>query len=108
MYRGRELSLADKDLMSEFVYASIGRVCTMTAWGKKNIPQGISVFKTHKDRLEYMFTKDEKYSGIVDCRNESWCDSDIENYIPDGYIGTVLYMNRDALAIVSKHRKHPY
>ena len=69
---------------------------------------GISVFKAHKDRLEYMFTKDEKYSGIVDCRNESWCDSDIENYIPDGYIGTVLYMNRDALAIVSKHRKHPY
>ena len=108
MYRGCELSLAEKDLMSEFVYVSIGRVCTMQGWGKQTIPQGVSVFMKHSESLEYMFTKDSKYEGQVDYRCEDWNINEVERYIPTHYTGMVLYMNRDALSTVSKHRKHPY
>ena len=110
MYTQPFLTQHDKDVMSDFAYASIGRVLTADQWAGTSLPQGVSVFKRHSSgRFEYMFTKDEKYSGTVDARyNRDEVREMLIRYTPKNYIGNVYYMNEDAMAIVSKHRKHPY
>ena len=53
------LSLADKDLMEQFVADSSNRVLKKELWAHAVVPQGVAVFKRHHNgRIEYMFTKD--------------------------------------------------
>ena len=109
MYRGASLSVADKDLMLQFMYMSMGRVLTKIAWGNRPVPQGVSVFNKRGDRFEYMFTKDEKYSREVDWRaDRESVLATLRNYTSDSYSGIVFYMNGEALKIASKHMKLSY
>lgn len=101
----------DLDLMSQFLDRSRGRVLTSDEWGDQPIPQGVSVFLFNEHSYEYMFTKDEKYTGRVDYRRpmdefdykaELWAP--LYSYIPKDYVMPVYYMNKDAVAIISNHR----
>lgn len=110
MYRGASLTSSDKDAMFHLMWLSEGRVLPISDWGSRPVPQGTSVFMKHGDgRFEYMFSKDEKYSGRIDFREFPEQVSELlSNYTPDGYEGVVLYMNEDALRIASKHGKYDY
>lgn len=109
-YRKPTLSEADLDLMWEFQDRAMNSVCVRDFWYNSTIPQGVSVVLKHsRDRIEYMFTKDEKYSGKRDfCEEASKKDAlaRVIDYTPDDYVGVVLYMNRDALAMVSNHKRN--
>lgn len=102
------LNLASKDLMSEFVYSSVGRVLKKELWGSKPVPQCVSIYVYHEstDKFEYMFTKDDRIDFTLDTVEEveealrsycECCDSEI-----------VFYMHRAGIEIVSKHRQHPF
>lgn len=110
MFRGVSLTVSHKDAMLEFMWKSVGRVLDKDSWGSRPVPQGVSVFnKRDAGDFEYMFTKDERYDGKVDWREDR--DSVMETlraYTPEGYSGVVLYMNEDALKIASKHQKMAY
>lgn len=102
------LNLASKDLMSEFVYMSVGRCLRKELWGNKPVPQCVSVYVYHadKDEFEYMFTKDDRIDFPLDGASEvrgalrTYCDcKDSE---------VVFYMHKAGLNIVSKHRQHPF
>lgn len=109
MFRGASLTVGDKDAMLHFMWVSTGRVLTTEEWGSRPVPQGVTVFMKHPDSFEYMFTKDEKYPGKVDWREDGRAVLDMLNsYTPEGYVGTVMYMNADALKIASKHSKMAY
>lgn len=107
---GETLSASDKDLMCDFRFMSMGRVLPKDSWPNHTIPQGVSVFLRHTTGIfEYMFTKDDKYSGKVDYRTDSnEVQQLLVQYTPADYVGVVLYMNEDALKIASKHMKHAY
>ena len=66
------LNLASKDLMSEFVYMSVGRCLRREFWGNKPVPQCVSVYVYHadKDEFEYMFTKNERIDFKLDDESE--------------------------------------
>ena len=53
------LSMADKDLLTEFLYRSMCRVLNVNVshW-EGTVPQGVSVFVAHPETgtFEYMFT----------------------------------------------------
>lgn len=112
-----DYSEADLDLMYEFLDRSMGRVMCRKYWYNKTLPQGVSVFMVHsldergvaddgKIPVEYMFTKDEKYSGSRDwISDRDEVLTAIARYIPVDYTGIVYYMNRDAVPLVSRHVK---
>lgn len=109
MYRGTALSTADKDLMLQFMWKSMGRVLTKDDWGDRPVPQGVSVFNKRGDRFEYMFTKDEKYPGSVDWREDRGSVlAALRDYTNPDYTGAVLYLNGDALRAASKHMRFAY
>ena len=94
------LSLADKDLMEQFVADSSNRVLKKELWAHAVVPQGVAVFKRHHNgRIEYMFTKDDKFDMKRD---------DMRRYVIDDYIGLVFVMHSQALKTVSKHIKYRY
>lgn len=103
------LSMADKDLLSEFLYVSMCRVLntSVSCW-TESVPQGVSVFVAHPEtgKFEYMFTKDTKYPVKRD---------DMEDVMPlleaNGNVragGLVYYLNSCMVPVVSKHRAFPY
>lgn len=102
----------DLDLMSQFLDCSRGRVLPSSEWGGRSIPQGVSVFIQNDIGVyEYMFTKDEKYTGRVDYRRDpssfnhkGELYTPLYSYVPKDYSEPVYYMNRDAVAIISNHR----
>ena len=101
------LSCADKDIMEQFLCCSLNRVLCKSYWGNTIVPQGVACFKKHHNgRIEYMFTKDDKFDLKRDDINDlrELC----RMYTPDGYVGIVFVMHSEAVKIVSKHRKHPY
>lgn len=103
------LNVADKDLICEFIFASMGRVLnrSVTAWNRP-VPQGVSVYTAHPETgiFEYMFTKDEKYPVVKDDAEEVMrCLRDYGN-IEAG--GIVLYLNSCMLPIASKHKQYSY
>ena len=109
MYQGATLSTADKDMMLKFMWKSMGRVLTKDDWEGRPVPQGVSVFNKRGDRFEYMFTKDEKYSGGIDWREDrETVLAALSDYTNGDYMGVVLYMNGDALRIASKHMRFAY
>lgn len=100
------LNLASKDLMSEFVYMSVGRCLRRELWGSKPVPQCVSVYVYHadKDEFEYMFTKDDRIDFNLDTVEE--VNEALRSYCKDSEI--VFYMHKAGVAIVSKHRQHPF
>lgn len=102
------LNLASKDLMSEFVYSSVGRVLTKDLWGSKPVPQCVSVYVYHEstDDFEYMFTKDERIDFKRDSPEE--VEEALRTYCPCNDSAIVFYMHRAGIEIVSKHRQHPF
>lgn len=103
------LNVADKDLICEFVFASMGRVLNrnVAAWDRP-IPQGVSVYTAHpeSDTFEYMFTKDEKYPVVKDDAEEVMRCLRAYGNIEEG--GIVLYLNSCMLPIASKHNQYCY
>ena len=109
MYQGTVLTTADKDLMLEFMWKSMGRVLSKDDWGSRPVPQGVSVFNKRGGHFEYMFTKDEKYPGVVDWREDREdVITALNDYTNDDYTGVVFYLNGDALRIASKHMRFAY
>lgn len=101
------LSSADKDLMERFVYQAINRVLPREWWDSQVVPQAIAVFKKHHNgRIEYMFTKDDKFDMKRDDIND--LRELARNYTAKDYIGLVFVMHSEGVKIVSKHRRHPY
>ena len=101
------LSCADKDLMEKFLYASLNRTLCKEYWTSDIVPQGVAVFKRHHNgRVEYMFTKDDKFNMKRDDIND--LRGLARTYSPDDYLGVVFVMHSEAVKIVSKHSKHPY
>lgn len=103
------LNNGDKDLICEFVFASMGRVLnsSVTVWNRP-LPQGVSVYIAHPESgtFEYMFTKDEKYPVVKDDAEEVMrC---LRAYGNIGAGGIVLYLNSCMLPIASKHNKYSY
>ena len=103
------LNVADKDLICEFVFASMGRVLnrSVTAWNRP-VPQGVSVYTAHPETgtFEYMFTKDEKYPVVKDDAEEVMRCLRTYGDIEAG--GIVLYLNSCMLPIASKHKQYSY
>lgn len=103
------LKVADKDLICEFVFASMGRVLnkTVTAWDRP-VPQGVSVYTAHPETgtFEYMFTKDEKYPVVKDDAEEVMRCLRTYGNIEAG--GIVLYLNSCMFPIASKHNQYSY
>lgn len=101
------LSLADKDLMAQFVADSSNRVLKKELWAHSVVPQGVAVFKRHHNgRIEYMFTKDDKFDMKRDDIND--LRELVRRYVIDDYIGLVFVMHSQALKTVSKHIKYRY
>lgn len=107
------LTEQDLDAMSCFLDMARGRVLPSSEWGGRPVPQGVSVFiRNGSGTFEYLFTKDEKYTGRVDYHRtleefdfKGEIFTPLYSYVrPDDY-EPVYYMNRDAVAIVSKHRR---
>jgi len=110
MYKKTDLlNTADKDLICEFVYMSMGRVLnkTVTCWDK-SVPQGISVFTAHPESgtFEYMFTKDDKYPVVKDEMDVVMSFLDSYGNVKAG--GLVFYLNSCMLPVASKHRQYSY
>lgn len=103
------LNVADKDLICEFVFASMGRVLnrSVTAWNRP-VPQGVSVYTAHPETgtFEYMFTKGEKYPVVKDDAEEVMRCLRTYGNIEAG--GIVLYLNSCMLPIASKHKQYSY
>lgn len=103
------LNTADKDLMCEFIYRSMGRVLNknVLCW-ERPIPQGVSVYTAHPDTgiFEYMFTKDDKFNVVRDSMEE--VEEMLNRYGMCDKGGLVLYMNKCMLPIVSKHKQYSY
>jgi len=103
------LNVADKDLICEFVYASMGRVLnkSVIAWNRP-VPQGVSVYTAHPETgtFEYMFTKDEKYHVVKDDVEEVMRCLNYYGNIEAG--GIVFYLNSCMLPIASKHKQYSY
>lgn len=106
MYEKRNmLSCADKDLICEFVYCSMGRVLQkgVTAWNKP-VPQGITVFMLHSDgHFEYLFTKDDKFNVKRDDPDE--VRELLCRYCNMGKPGLVFYLNSCMMPAASKHKR---
>lgn len=101
------LSLADKDLMEQFVADSSNRVLKKELWAHAVVPQGVAVFNRHRNgRIEYMFTKDDKFDMKRDDIND--LRELVRRYVIDDYIGFVFVMHSQALKTVSKHIKYRY
>ena len=103
------LSLADKDLMEQFVAdCSIKSLSASdNIWAHAVVPQGVAVFKRHHNgRIEYMFTKDDKFDMKRDDIND--LRELVRRYVIDDYIGLVFVMHSQALKTVSKHIKYRY
>lgn len=103
------LDTADKDLVCEFVYMSMGRVLnrTVTRWDRP-VPQGVSVFTAHPETgtFEYMFTKDDKYPVVKDDPEEVMRCLNAYGNVKAG--GLVFYLNSCMLPIASKHKQYSY
>lgn len=103
------LNVADKDLICEFVFASMGRVLnrSVTAWNRP-VPQGVSVYTAHPEtgKLEYMFTKDDKYPVKIDDCEVVEAALDRYGSIENG--GIVMYLNSCMIPIASKHKQYAY
>lgn len=103
------LNTADKDLICEFVYMSMGRVLnkTVTCWDRP-VPQGVSVFTAHPESgtFEYMFTKDDKYPVVKDEMDVVMGFLDSYGNVKAG--GLVFYLNSCMLPVASKHRQYSY
>lgn len=103
------LNVADKDLICDFVFASMGRVLnsSVIAWNRP-VPQGVSVYTAHPETgtFEYMFTKDEKYPVVKDDAEEVMRCLRAYGDIEAG--GIVFYLNSCMLPIASKHRQYSY
>lgn len=102
------LNLASKDLMSEFLCVSVGRVLSKDLWGKCCVPQCVSVYNYHKDTdsFEYMFTKDDRVDFERD--PDAIVIDQLFNYADTRESGIVFYMHTAGVKIVSKHMGHPY
>ena len=102
------LNLASKDLMSDYVFTSVGRVIRKELWGDRSIPQCVSVYVYHKstDTFEYMFTKDDRIDFKRDSEEE--IESALRTYYYCNDSEIILYMHKAGIEIVSKHRQHPY
>lgn len=102
------LNLASKDLMSEFVYSSVGRVLKKELWGSKPVPQCVSIYVYHEstDKFEYMFTKDDRIDFKRDSPEE--VEEALRAYSTCNDSEIILYMHREGIEIVSKHRQHPF
>lgn len=109
MYEVNMLSMADKDLLSEFLYRSICRVLSVNVslW-EGTVPQGVSVFVAHPETgtFEYMFTKDTKYPVRRDDIDEVLPLLEAYGNVRAG--GLVYYLNSCMVPVVSKHRAFPY
>lgn len=103
------LNTADKDLLCEFIYMSMGRVLnkSVTTWNRP-VPQGVSVFMAHPDsgEYEYMFTKDDKYPVSRDEIDEVMRCLNSYGNVKTG--GLVFYLNSCMLPIASKHKQFSY
>ena len=103
------LNTADKDLICEFVYMSMGRVInkTVTSWDRP-VPQGVSVFTAHPESgtFEYMFTKDDKYPVVKDEMDVVMSFLDSYGNVKAG--GLVFYLNSCMLPVASKHKQYSY
>ena len=110
MYDKRDvLNTADKDLICDFVYCSMGRVLNknVCSW-ERPIPQGVSVYKAHPSSgtYEYMFTKDDKFPVIRD--NQEEVTELLNRYGNADESGIVLYLNSCMLNVASKHKRYSY
>ena len=107
--KGDMMNSADKDLVCEFLYASVGRVLnkSVTSW-ERAVPQGVSVYMAHPDRgtFEYLFTKDDKYPVALDGAEDVLTALHAYGNVDAG--GVVMYMNRCMLPIASKHKRFWY
>ena len=105
MYEVNMLSMADKDLLSEFLYRSICRVLNVNV----SLWEGtVSVFVAHPETgtFEYMFTKDTKYPVRRDDIDEVLPLLEAYGNVRAG--GLVYYLNSCMVPVVSKHRAFPY
>ena len=102
------LNLASKDLMSEFVYMSVGRCLRKEFWGNKPVPECVSVYvyNKHKEEFEDMFTKEDRIDFNLDTVEE--VNEALRSYCNCKDSEIVFYMHKAGLAIVSKHRQHPF
>ena len=101
------LSLADKDWMVRCVADSSKRVLKNVLWAHAVVPLGGAGFNRHRNgRIEYMFTKDDKFDMKRDDIND--LRELVRRYVIDDYIGLVFVMHSQALKTVSKHIKYRY
>lgn len=110
MFKRNMLTMADKDLMADFVFASSGRCLNRTLWGmNRPVPQGVTVYMYHPvgDEFEYLFTKNEKFDFKIDTFEEAV--EAIRTYTNVDCVDTVFfYLNKEALKVASKHLQHSY
>lgn len=110
MFRKTDMmTKADKELVCDFVSASMGRVLNRNVSGwDKPIPQGVSVYVAHPDtgKFEYMFTKDEKYPVRRDEPDEVQTCLKTYGNVKAG--GVVLYLNSCMMNVASKHSRYCY
>lgn len=109
MYKKSSLTLAEKDLICEYIYRSMGRVINkgISGWDGP-IPQGVSVYMAHPDtgEYEYMYTKDDNYFVDKDPEDEVMRCLNAYGNVKAG--GLVFYLHSIMLPVFSKHIAHPY
>lgn len=100
------MTRADKDLLLSFVDGASFRVLRKDEWEFETIPQGVSVVNVHESgRLEYLFTKSDKYPVEVD--SVEIMGEFVDDYA-DGEEGLYFYINSCMLPVASKHRRYAY
>lgn len=100
------MTRADKDLLLAFLDVAVSRVVKKDDWDFSVIPQGVTVVNVHPEgRVEYLFTKSDKYPVEVD-------SGILIGYLVDNYAngepGLYFYLNSCMVPVASKHRRYAY
>ena len=100
MYKVNMLSMADKDLLSEFLYRSMCRVLNVNvSFWDGAVPQGVSVFVVHPETGTTYPVRRDDIDEVLPL---------LEAYGNVRAGGLVYYLNSCMVPVVSKHRAYPY
>jgi hypothetical protein len=100
------MTRADKDLLLAFLDVSVSRVMKKDDWEFSVIPQGVTVVNVHPEgRIEYLFTKSDKYPVVRD--DADVCGMHVDDFA-DGEPGLYFYLNSCMVPVASKHRRYAY
>lgn len=103
------LTVAEKDLLSDLLTISMGRVVntSVTHWDRP-IPHGVSVFlaRPKLNKFEYLYTNDTKVNVIYD--ETLAIEEALARYGNIKKCGLVLYIHSCMIPIISKHSRMAY